>query len=110
MNLYVLQFLSAHKDEQGYPRSVGNEKPWYCHQTKSCKIHLFVKASGEGNLPPKNVAKSTFTILKSTFTIFNSFHLQSIIPNSCFFLQKFQDPDVEGGNLDSPKAIQQSNT
>ena len=72
MNLYVLQFLSAHEDEQGCPRSlrarvwrVGNAEPWYCHQTKGCKAHLFVKAPGEGNLPLENVANSNFTTINS---------------------------------------------
>ena len=72
MNLYVLQFLSAHEDEQGCPRClrarvwrVGNEESGYCHQTKGCKAHLSVKESGERNLPPENVANSTFTTLKS---------------------------------------------
>ena len=37
-------------------------------------------------------------------------HLQSITLNSCSFLQKFHDADVEGGNLDSPKAFHWSNT
>ena len=72
MNLYVLQFLPTHEDEQGCPKSlktrvwrVRNEEPWYCHQTKGCKAHLSVKASGEGNLSPENVANSTFTTFKS---------------------------------------------
>ena len=72
MNLYVLQFLSAHEDKQGCPRNlrarvwrVGNAEPWYCHQTKGCKAHLSVKAPGEGNLPLENVANSNFTTVKS---------------------------------------------
>ena len=72
INLYVLHFLSAHEDEQGCPRSLkarvwslGNENPWYYHQTKGSKSHLSFKASGEGILPTKNVPNSTFTPINS---------------------------------------------
>ena len=37
-------------------------------------------------------------------------HLQSIDPNTCSFPQKFHDPNVKRCVLNSPKAIQWSNT